>query len=135
MKKGILDWCKWNEKILKRHYLFGTGTTSLLISGATGLKVFSFKSGPYGGDQQIGAAIVEGKLDILIFFCDPLTAQPHDTDVKALLRIAQVYDIPMATNRSTADFIITSLLMDEPITYAEKVKNSFSVTGENHSGK
>ena len=132
MKKDILDWCKWNEKILNRHDLFGTGTTSLLISGATGLEVFSFKSGPYGGDQQIGAAIVDGRLDILIFFCDPLTAQPHDTDVKALLRIAQVYDIPMATNRSTADFIMTSILMDEPITYAEKVKNSFSATIENH---
>jgi len=134
-KKDILDWCKWNEKILKKHDLFGTGTTSLLISGATGLEVVSFKSGPYGGDQQIGAAIVDGKLDILIFFCDPLTAQPHDPDVKALLRIAQVYDIPMATNRSTADFIITSLLMDEPTTYAEKLKNSFSLAGENNSRK
>ena len=122
-KKGdILDWCGWNERILSRHDLYGTGTTATLICGATGLTVFAYQSGPMGGDQQVGAAIVEGRIDILIFFCDPLTAQPHDTDVKALLRIAQVYDIPMATNRSTADFIITSLLMDEPASYADIIK-------------
>lgn len=91
------------------HSLCGTGTTSKRISEATGLEVFGYKSGPLGGDQQIGALTAEGKIDIIIFFSDPLTAQPHDPDVKALLRIAQVYDIPIANNRATADCIIKAL--------------------------
>ena len=92
-----------------------------MITEATDLPVKGFNSGPLGGDQQIGARIVEGKIDIVIFFSDPLTAQPHDPDVKALLRIAQVYDIPIANNRSTADFLITSPYMDQE--YTHKVIN------------
>ena len=83
-----------------------------MITEATGLPVRGYNSGPLGGDQQIGARIVEGKIDLVIFFSDPLTAAPHDTDVKALMRIAQVYDVPFANNRATADFLITSPLMD-----------------------
>ena len=112
-KKDILLWCLWNQEILKRHELRGTATTAQLIYEETGLDVTAYKSGPMGGDLQIGTDIVNGNVDILIFFCDPMTAQPHDPDVKALLRIAQVYDIPMATNRSTADYIITSALMEQ----------------------
>ena len=111
-KAEIIEWCKDNENILKSHFLFGTGTTARLISEKTNLPVRGFNSGPLGGDQQIGARIVEGKIDIVIFFSDPLTAQPHDPDVKALLRIAQVYDIPIANNKATADFIITSEYMN-----------------------
>ena len=84
-----------------------------MITDATNLPVKGYNSGPLGGDQQIGAKIVEGKIDFVIFFSDPLTAQPHDPDVKALLRISQVYDIPIANNRATADFLITSTLMDQ----------------------
>lgn len=112
-KAEIIEWCKTNENILKSHFLFGTGTTARLISEKTSLPVRAFNSGPLGGDQQIGARIVDGKIDIVIFFSDPLTAQPHDPDVKALLRIAQVYDIPIANNKATADFIITSKFMNE----------------------
>lgn len=108
MKTGLLDWCMHYREQLAEHELCGTGTTSRLIREKTGLPVKSFLSGPLGGDQQIGAAIAEGKIDVVIFFSDPLTAQPHDPDVKALLRIAQVYDIPIALNRSTADFFVTS---------------------------
>ena len=98
---------------LKQFHLVATRTTGTLINDTYGLGVETMMSGPLGGDQQIGARIVEGKVDIIIFFSDPLTAQPHDPDVKALLRIAQVYDIPMANNRATADFLITSPLMEE----------------------
>ena len=112
-KQEMLEWCEWNKKILQRHFLSGTGTTAKLIADRIGLPVFSYNSGPLGGDQQIGAKIVDGKIDILVFFSDPLCAQPHDPDIKALLRIAMVYDIPIATNRSSADFMITSTLMDE----------------------
>lgn len=112
-KKELIDWCMQHKEILSRHFLCGTGTTARMITEATDLPVKGFNSGPLGGDQQIGARIVEGKIDIVIFFSDPLTAQPHDPDVKALLRIAQVYDIPIANNRSTADFMITSPYMDQ----------------------
>ena len=94
----------------------GTGTTAKMVADRTGLPVRGYNSGPLGGDQQIGARIVDGKIDVVIFFSDPLTAQPHDPDVKALLRIAQVYDIPIANNRATADFIIKSPLMDTTYT-------------------
>ena len=97
----------------KKHFLCGTGTTARMITEYTGLPVKGYNSGPLGGDQQIGAKVVEGQVDFIIFFSDPLTAQPHDPDVKALLRIAQVYDIPIANNKATADFMITSPLMDE----------------------
>ena len=112
-KQEMLDWCEWNKEILSKHFLSGTGTTARLITERTGLPVRIYNSGPLGGDQQIGAKIVEGVLDFIVFFSDPLTAQPHDTDIRALLRIALVYDVPIATNRSSADFMITSPLMNE----------------------
>ena len=102
-KHEMIDWCEANKEILKGHFLCGTGTTARMITEATGLPVKGYNSGPLGGDQQIGAKIVEGRIDFVVFFSDPLTAQPHDPDVKALLRIAQVYDIPIANNRPTAD--------------------------------
>jgi len=112
-KRDMLDWCDWNKEILAKHFLCGTGTTAQMITDRTGLPVRGFNSGPLGGDQQIGAKIVEGTIDFIVFFSDPLSAQPHDVDVKALLRIALVYDIPIATNRASADFMITSPLMVE----------------------
>ena len=112
-KKELVDWCDKNKDVLKSHFLCGTGTTARLIAERTGLPVKGYNSGPLGGDQQIGAKIVEGKIDFVIFFSDPLTAQPHDPDVKALLRIAQVYDIPIANNKASADFMITSSYMDQ----------------------
>ena len=120
-KAELIDWCNEHKEILKKHFLCGTGTTARMITDQTGLPVKGYNSGPLGGDQQIGAKIVEGKVDFVIFFSDPLTAQPHDPDVKALLHIAQVYDIPIANNRSSADFMILSSLMDE--CYERKVIN------------
>ncbi len=113
MKKDLIEWCIEHYDILKLHTLCGTGTTARMITDKAGLAVKGYNSGPLGGDQQIGAKIVEGKIDLIIFFSDPLTAQPHDPDVKALLRIAQVYDIPIANTRATADFIITSPYVNE----------------------
>lgn len=115
-KPEIIDWCLANKAILEHHFLCGTGTTAKMIAEKTGLPIRGFNSGPLGGDQQIGARIVDGKIDLVIFFSDPLEAQPHDPDVKALLRIAQVFDIPIANNRATADFIITSKFMDTEYT-------------------
>lgn len=112
-KAELIAWCQENKEILKHHFLCGTGTTAKMITEQTSLPVRGYNSGPLGGDQQIGAKVVEGRVDFVIFFSDPLTAQPHDPDVKALLRIAQVYDIPIANNRATADFLITSSLMNE----------------------
>ena len=112
-KQEMLQWCIENRKILKKHHLCGTGTTARMITEQAGLSVKGYNSGPLGGDQQVGAKIVEGQIDFVIFFSDPLTAQPHDPDVKALLRIAQVYDIPIANNKASADFMISSPLMDE----------------------
>lgn len=112
-KKELIEWCIRNKDILSGHFLSGTGTTARMITDQTGLPVRGYSSGPLGGDQQIGAKIVEGKIDFVIFLSDPLAAQPHDPDVKAFLRICQVYDIPIATNKSTADFMITSTLMNE----------------------
>jgi methylglyoxal synthase len=116
-KNELIEWCKKNKHILEHHFLCGTGTTARMVAEQTGLPVRAYNSGPLGGDQQIGARIVDGKIDIVIFFSDPLTAQPHDPDVKALLRIAQVYDIPMANTKATADFIITSPYMDGEYTH------------------
>lgn len=112
-KPELLEWCVQNKEILCHHFLCGTGTTARMITEKTGLAVKGYNSGPLGGDQQVGAKIVEGQIDFVIFFSDPLCAQPHDPDVKALMRIAQVYDIPMAVNRSSADFMIQSKLMDQ----------------------
>ncbi|MBQ8427021.1 MAG: methylglyoxal synthase [Clostridia bacterium] len=108
-KNEIVDWSLKNKEILNKFELCGTGTTSKRISEATGLMVKGYLSGPLGGDQQIGALVAEGKIDFVVFFCDPLTAQPHDPDVKALLRIANVYNVPIATNVATADMVIASL--------------------------
>ncbi len=116
-KHDMIDWCRSNAGILSRHFLCGTGATARMIAEQTGLPIRGFNSGPLGGDQQIGARIVEGKIDLVIFFSDPLEAQPHDPDVKALLRIAQVYDIPIANNRATADFLITSEFMNTEYTH------------------
>lgn len=110
-KAELIDWCKKHAKTLSKHNLVGTGTTARMITARTGLTVKGYNSGPLGGDQQIGARIVEGKIDMVVFFSDPLTAQPHDPDVKALMRIAQVYDIPMAISHASADFMITSSYM------------------------
>lgn len=112
-KRDLIDWADFNREILMKHDLFGTGTTGGMLQKKLGLPVHRFISGPLGGDLQIGAAIAESKLDILIFFWDPLQAQPHDVDVKALLRIAIVYNIPLACNRASADFLITSELMND----------------------
>ncbi len=110
-KRDLLDWAEFNREILSHHNLFGTGTTGAMVADRLQLPVFTFKSGPLGGDLQIGTAIIENKIDLMIFFWDPLLAQPHDVDVKALQRISVVYNIPLACNRSTADFMISSPLM------------------------
>ncbi len=112
-KEDLINWCIAHKDILENHKLYGTGTTARMIADRVGLKIKGYSSGPLGGDQQIGAKIVENVIDFVIFFSDPLAAQPHDPDVKALLRVAQVYDIPIATNKSTADFMITSPYMDQ----------------------
>lgn len=112
-KTELIEWCMVNKEVLKKHFLCGTGTTAKMITESTNLPVRGYNSGPLGGDQQIGAKIVEGRVDFVIFFSDPLQAQPHDPDVKALLRIAQVYDIPIANNKATADFMINSKFMDQ----------------------
>lgn len=109
-KKDMMEWAVYNKGTLSFFDLYGTGTTGQLVETATGLKVNKLLSGPRGGDQQIGAMIAEGKLDGLIFFWDPLEPHPHDSDVKALLRVAVLYNIPTACNRKTADFIISSNL-------------------------
>jgi methylglyoxal synthase len=110
-KLDLLDWARYNRGTLAHHELFATGTTGTLIASDLGLPVTRFLSGPLGGDQQIGAGIVEGRIDFVIFFWDPLEPHPHDVDVKALLRIAVVYNVPIACNRSTADFLLSSPLM------------------------
>ncbi|WP_372652809.1 methylglyoxal synthase [Halobacteriovorax sp.] len=112
-KPNLVKWCRENIEILKKHKLTTTGTTGTLIEKELGLKVTKFISGPLGGDQQIGAKISEGKIDLLIFFWDPLESMPHDPDVKALLRLATVWNIPLACNQTSADFLISSPLMDK----------------------
>ncbi len=113
-KADLLEWARFNRDLLARHRLFGTGTTGRLLAQELDLEIGLFRSGPLGGDQQIGAAITVGEIDFVIFFWDPLAPHPHDVDVKALLRIAVVYNIPIACNRSTADFMISSPLMSRP---------------------
>ena len=128
-KKDLVEWVEWNWKALNNHQLVCTGTTGRLVEEALtksmGSKhtithpIVKLKSGPFGGDQQLGAMIAEGTIDVLIFFWDPMQPQPHDVDVKALLRISVLYNIPSACNRSSADFIISSHLMNEP--YKQKL--------------
>lgn len=110
-KTDIIEWAQKNKERLSQFNLVGTGTTSKLITEATGLSIKGFLSGPLGGDLQIGAEVAVGNVDIVIFFWDPLESQPHDPDIKALLRIAVVYDIPIATNEMSAEYIIHSSLL------------------------
>lgn len=117
-KPELLHWARRHLDALSRHVLYATGTTGAMLAAELGLEVHRFRSGPLGGDQQVGAAIAEGKIDLVIFFWDPLEPRPHDVDVKALLRIAVVYDIPTACNRASADFLISSPLIHE--TYARE---------------
>ena len=111
-KPDLLDWARYNRGTLSRHLLFATGTTGSWLETELDLRVQRFLSGPLGGDQQVGAGIAEGRIDFVIFFWDPLEPHPHDVDVKALLRIAVVYNVPIACNRATADFMLSSPLMD-----------------------
>lgn len=119
MKLELAEWVDWNWEILVKHHLICTGTTGKMVEKTISahhksddFNITLLKSGPLGGDQQLGAKISEGEIDLLIFFWDPMTAQPHDVDVKALMRLASVYNIPMAINRSTADFLISSPLFE-----------------------
>ncbi len=107
-KKDLLDWVRFNRETLSRHALWATGTTGRILTEACDLEIRLLKSGPLGGDQQLGAMIAGGELDILIFFWDPMTAHPHDVDVKALLRMAVLYNVAIACNRATADYLISS---------------------------
>ena len=112
-KLDLLEWAKFNRDLLAHHKVYATGTTGTLLEQELGFEINKLQSGPLGGDQQIGAKIVDGDIDFLIFFWDPLEPMPHDPDVKALLRMAVVWNIPIACNRATADFMISSPLMDD----------------------
>src|SRR5450432_887126 len=112
-KAELIEWAFYNKATLTKHKLYATGTTGSMVEKALDQPVTKFMSGPLGGDQQVGARIAEGKLDVLIFFWDPMESQPHDPDVKALLRVAATWNIPVACNRATADFLLTSPLMHQ----------------------
>jgi methylglyoxal synthase len=111
-KADLVEWARFNLEILSRHELWATGTTGALLERELGQPVTRLQSGPLGGDQQLGALIAEGRIDFLVFFWDPLEPQPHDPDVKALLRLAVVWNIPIACNRASADFMVSSPLME-----------------------
>ncbi|MBC76045.1 MAG: methylglyoxal synthase [Halobacteriovoraceae bacterium] len=111
-KKDLIDWCLTHKKILSKHQLCATGTTGRLLEEKLGVKIKRYLSGPIGGDFQLGSSIVEGDIDMLIFFWDPLESMAHDPDIKALLRIATLYNVPMACNQSSADYFINSSLMN-----------------------
>ncbi|HRI20189.1 MAG TPA: methylglyoxal synthase [Panacibacter sp.] len=112
-KADLMEWALYNKTVLAKHELFATGTTGKLLEEALDRPVKKLMSGPLGGDQQVGAMIAEGELDVLIFFWDPMHAQPHDSDVKALLRLGVLWNIPMACDRATADFLMTSPFMHD----------------------
>jgi len=132
-KPDLLEWVKFNKGTLRNHELFATGTTGKILEQELGAKVTVFESGPLGGDQQIGSRIAEGCIDFLIFFWDPLAPLPHDPDVKALLRMAVVWNIPTACNRASADFLISSPLMCQEYprllpdydSYRQRLKNQY----------
>jgi methylglyoxal synthase len=111
-KQDMREWAEFNRDVLARHQLYATGSTGRMLSEELGLPVTRFHSGPFGGDQQIGARIADGGIDLLVFFWDPMEPHPHDHDVKALLRVAVLWNIPVACNRATADFLISSPLLD-----------------------
>ncbi|MGA7192774.1 MAG: methylglyoxal synthase [Anaerolineales bacterium] len=112
-KQDLAEWAKFNQALLAHHEVYATGTTGEFLEQMLGIKIKKLQSGPLGGDQQVGAMIVDGEIDFVIFFWDPLEPMPHDPDVKALLRMAAVWNIPLACNRASADFMISSPLMDK----------------------
>jgi methylglyoxal synthase len=131
-KKDLLDWVSFNENKLEGHQIWATGTTGSYIAENTHLDIARLKSGPLGGDQQLGAMIANQELDILIFFWDPMTAQPHDVDVKALLRMSVLYNVVVACNRASADFMISSSLFEQPYMpvvkdYGKSLKNESEI--------
>lgn len=113
-KYDLLEWAKFNRDSLAKHQLFATGTTGKLLEAELGIEITRLQSGPLGGDQQVGARIAQNEIDFLIFFWDPLEPLPHDPDIKALLRLAVVWNIPVACNRASADFMFSSALLNEP---------------------
>jgi methylglyoxal synthase len=129
MKGALIEWAVYNKNTLAKHRLYATGTTGNLLEAALDQSITKFLSGPLGGDQQVGSKISEGKLDVLIFFWDPMEAQPHDPDIKALLRVAVTWNIPIACDRATADFILTSPLMHQD--YETELPDYSSYTNRN----
>jgi len=131
-KGDLLEWADYNRDILAGHLLYATGTTGRLLGDLLDLPVTCFQSGPLGGDQQIGALIASGRLDMLVFFWDPMSSQPHDSDVKALVRIAVVWNIPIACNRTSADYLITSPLLGTPHASHPPLTSTLSLAGLRH---
>jgi methylglyoxal synthase len=137
-KRDLLEWAKFNLELLAHHKIYATGTTGEILEQEFGFRITKLKSGPLGGDQQIGAKIADGEIDFLIFFWDPLEPQPHDPDVKALLRMAVVWNIPIACNRASADFMISSPLMDgdyDRLVPDYDVYRSRKIAGDERSGQ